>query len=345
MDQKYNEKSPNQYAMTWFELNDDDRRAILAETSARIGLPEYVIEKDWWVVQTLRLITRMPVAEQLVFKGGTSLSKAWKLIDRFSEDIDLAINREFFGFIGDISKTQVGKLRDASNHYLTGEFLEELIARFNDAGISNVQISIVDPESPDDDPVKIGVFYPSLVQYTEYIQPRVLLEIGSRSLMEPSTECAFRSMIGDTFPGNNFADSDINIRCVNPERTFLEKLFLLHEEHQRPRDKMKIENKSRHYYDLYRISKTEFADKAIEDRELFQTIVAHRERFTRLGGVDYASHFPPRLNPMPPADLMPIWERDYRAIQENMIASDDSIGFDELMKEIQMLVDRINALE
>jgi len=75
----------------------------------------HIIEKDWWVVQTLRLISQMNIAEHLVFKGGTSLSKAWGAIDRFSEDIDLAINRELFGFSGDISRTQVGKLKDVSS--------------------------------------------------------------------------------------------------------------------------------------------------------------------------------------------------------------------------------------
>ncbi|MEG0518448.1 MAG: nucleotidyl transferase AbiEii/AbiGii toxin family protein [Bacteroidales bacterium] len=99
--------------MNWYKLQDNEKQEVLAAVSQNVGLPTFVIEKDWWVVQTLRLITKMDIADQLVFKGGTSLSKAWGLIDRFSEDIDLAINREFFGFSGDISRTQVGKLKDA----------------------------------------------------------------------------------------------------------------------------------------------------------------------------------------------------------------------------------------
>ena len=328
--------------MNWIKLSDDAKLQVLDEIKNRTGFPLYIIEKDWWVVQTLRLVSQMDVAEHLVFKGGTSLSKAWELIDRFSEDIDLAINREFFGFSGNISRTQVGKLKDASSKYISGDFLIALQKAFNDADIRNVRLSIVDRKDPDDDPVKIEVAYPTVTDYSAFVQPRVLLEIGSRSLMEPATLRSFRSMIGQTFPDLPFADTDVHFRCVNPERTFLEKLFLLHEEHQRPKNKMQIKGKSRHLYDIYRIAQTPFSDKAIADKELYKSIVAHRERFTKLGGVDYTSHFPPNLNPIPPAELLPEWERDYAELQEQMIAG-ESISFDGLMQELKRIVEAINC--
>jgi predicted nucleotidyltransferase component of viral defense system len=328
--------------MTWITLETGEKRKVLEEIRTRTGFPLFIIEKDWWVVQTLRLITRMDIAGHLVFKGGTSLSKAWGLIDRFSEDIDLALNREFFGFDGDISRTQVGRLKDASSNYISHDFLESLHAAFKNAGIADVELSIVERKSPDDDPVKIEVRYPAVTEYSSHVKPHVLLEIGSRSLMEPCTPCSFRSMIGREFPHLPFADEDIHIRCVNPERTFLEKLFLLHEEHQRPPEKMKIKGKSRHFYDIYKISQTEFADKAIADKKLYASIVSHRERFTKLGGVDYRSHFPPNLNPIPSEAFMPEWERDYAGIQGQMIVG-ESVGFEELIKVIRRIRDKINA--
>ena len=103
--------------MSWIELPDENRLKILNETRAKTGFPLFIIEKDWWVVQTLRLISQMDISQHTVFKGGTCLSKAWRLIRRFSEDADVAINREFFGFIGDISRTQVGKLKSISSKY------------------------------------------------------------------------------------------------------------------------------------------------------------------------------------------------------------------------------------
>ena len=328
--------------MKWSELAREEKLTVLRNARKTVKFPLYIIEKDWWVVQTLRLVSQMEIAKHAVFKGGTSLSKAWGLIDRFSEDIDLAINREFFDFSGDISRTQVGKLKDKSNKYISNDFLFSLQKAFDDTGLKDVQLMVVDEKAPDDDPVKIAVIYPTVTEYLVYVQPRVLLEIGSRSMIEPATVCSFRSMIGHTFPDLPFADENVSIRCVNPERTFLEKLFLLHEEHQRPKEKMKIKGKSRHLYDIYRIAQTEYADKAITDTELYKSIVAHRERFSKLGGVDYASHFPPNLNSIPPAELIPEWKMDYAEVQEQMIVG-ESIPFDSLLQELRDIMEKVNG--
>ncbi|MEA1875861.1 MAG: nucleotidyl transferase AbiEii/AbiGii toxin family protein [Bacteroidota bacterium] len=108
--------------MHWLEIDKEEKFDILNKASLESGLEPFAVEKDWWMVQTLRLIWQMDVAEHLVFKGGSSLSKGWGLIERFSEDIDLALDREFLDFSGDISRTQVGKLRDASYAYISNEF-------------------------------------------------------------------------------------------------------------------------------------------------------------------------------------------------------------------------------
>ena len=328
--------------MNWSNLSIGEKQASLIETRKKLKFPLFIIEKDWWVVQTLRLVSQMKIAEHIVFKGGTSLSKAWGLIDRFSEDIDLALNRELWGFSGDISRTQVRKLKDVSNKYISNDFLFTLRKAFEDAGIRDVQIAVVDIKAPDDDPVKIEITYPTVTEYSMYIQPRVLLEIGSRSLMEPFSLRSFRSMIEQEFPHLPFADDDIYIRCVNPERTFLEKLFLLHEEHQRPKEKMKIKGKSRHLYDIYRIAHTSYADKAINDKELYKSIVAHRERFTKISRVDYALHFPPNLDPIPPPELILEWERDYTEIQEQMIVG-EPVAFGELLNVLKQICKKING--
>ncbi|MGC3978261.1 MAG: nucleotidyl transferase AbiEii/AbiGii toxin family protein [Paludibacteraceae bacterium] len=337
MGQNNNEKSE----MNWYKLSYNEKQEVLSAVAAKVGLPTFVVEKDWWVVLTLRLITQMDIADQIVLKGGTSLSKAWGLIDRFSEDIDLAVNREFFGYSGDISRTQVGKLKDASNKYLCNTFLNDLRKMFINEGLEGIKLDVVDVKDPDDDPVKIAVVYPTVSQYSSYVQPRVLLEIGSRSLMEPSTACKFRSMIGDSFPDRIFADKDIKICCVNPERTFLEKLFLLHEEHQRPKEKMSIQGKSRHLYDIYKISQTPFAEKAIKNKTLYASIVTHRERFTKLGGVDYTSHYPPNLNPTPPEDLLPVWQNDFNELTNHMITGAE-ISFAEVLDVIKQISNLIN---
>lgn len=330
--------------MNWTKLSQEKKLKTLEQVYLTTGFHEFIIEKDWWVVQTLRLVSQLDVAEHIHFKGGTSLAKAWNIITRFSEDVDLAINREFFGFSGDISSNQIRKkLRPISNQYISNDFLFALQKSFNDAGIEGVRLTVVDSKSSDDDPVKIEVQYPAVAEYSTYIKPRVLLEIGSRSMMEPSTKRSFRSLIGEHFSELPFADKDVTISCINPERTFLEKLFLLHEEHQRPIEKMLIDGRSRHFYDIYQIAKTPYADKAIADKELYKSIVAHRERFTKLNGVDYTSHFPPNLNPIPSEELMPKWEDDYTEMRGNMIIG-ESPKFEELIDEMKRICEKINTV-
>jgi len=106
---------------------------------------------------------------------------------------------------------------------------------------------------------------------------------------------------------------------------------------------MQIKGKSRHFYDIYRTAQTQYADKAIADKELYNSIVAHRERFSKLGGVDYTSHFPPNLNSIPPTELMPEWERDYTEVQGQMIAG-EGVKFETAINEIKRICEKINGL-
>jgi len=321
------------------------RITLYEEVQQKLRLPLAVIEKDWWVVETLRLIFHMPVAKHLVFKGGTSLSKTWQLINRFSEDIDLALDKSFLGYNqDDISRTQVGKLRGASFRYISKTFFPELVKRFQAAGLGDVQLTIEQLKSTDQDPLIIEIQYPALTKPSDYVQPRVLVEIGSRSLREPCTNRVVQSFVGAHFPARDFADSPIGIATVNPERTYLEKLFLLHEEFQRPKHKIRVDRLSRHLYDIYQISQSQHAQNALNDKALYQSIVAHRRVFTRLSGVDYASHFPPNLNPIPPDRLLPVWEKDYKEMQEQMIYG-TSLPFDQLIDAIKKITKKINNLK
>jgi len=122
-------------AKDFYSLREAQKKEVFTAISQQKGLPIYAVEKDWWVVQTLDIIFQIDMAQHLLFKGGTSLSKAWNLINRFSEDIDLALNREFLGFEGGlISKSQVKKLRKKSFEFVTTDFYEMLQIGFQDKG-------------------------------------------------------------------------------------------------------------------------------------------------------------------------------------------------------------------
>lgn len=330
----------------WLKLTDQTRRNIFAETSAAIGLPDAAVEKDWWVVHTIDLVFNTSIAPHTVFKGGTSLSKAWGLIDRFSEDIDLALNRRFLGFDkkdNEMTGSQVRKLREQSFQFISENYFPELRRKFSEAGFNNVTFQLGEIKSHDQDPLIMEIYYPTVTDPISYLQPRVLIEVGSRSMMEPFEKCSFTSFVGEHFKGRPFADELITIPTVRPERTFLEKIFLLHEEFQHPLKKIQVGRKSRHLYDLEKLMDTGFAKAALADKELYQTIVEHRRTITPLRGIDYSNHTPDKINPIPPDSIIGAWEKDYVAMQESMLYR-PSLPFDKLIGRLFELKAKINQL-
>ena len=330
----------------WLKLTDQTRRNIFAETSAAIGLPDAAVEKDWWVVHTIDLVFNTSIAPHTVFKGGTSLSKAWGLIDRFSEDIDLALDRRFLGFDKkdyEITGSQVRKLREQSFQFISENYFPELRRKFSDTGFDNMTFQLGEIKSHDQDPLIIEIYYPTVTDPVSYLQPRVLIEVGSRSMMEPFEKCSFTSFVGEHFKGRSFADELITIPTVRPERTFLEKIFLLHEEFQYPLKKIKVERKSRHLYDLEKLMDTGFAKAALADKELYKTIVEHRRTITPLRGLNYSNHSPDKINLIPPDSIIGEWEKDYDAMQESMFYR-PSLPFNKLIGRLYELKAIINQL-
>lgn len=332
------------YLKEWLQLPDETKRNIYAETGRNVGLQDVAIEKDWWVVQTLSIIFSMKCAPALIFKGGTSLSKAWNLIQRFSEDIDLALDREYLNFKGEVSKSAVKRLRKASYEFMTTTFTEELQDKFASVGFADVDIKYRKVENHDQDPIIIEIYYPKLTETDTYVKPGLLIEVGCRSLKEPFTQRTFRTLIGEHFADQPFADKSIAVPVVNPERTFLEKIFLLHEEFQRPKEKIRVERLSRHLYDIEKLHQTEYAKIALHNSDLYNTIVAHRKHFVPVAGVDSDKYIPSKIKFIPPSDLLPLWEADYKAMQENMIYG-ESLAFDDLIKTLTELQRQINDIQ
>jgi len=167
--------------ISFYNIENAEKEAIFQAIAGEKGMTPFAVEKDWWVSRTLEIIFQMDIAKHLVFKGGTSLSKAWKLIRRFSEDIDLAIDKEFFeGYEGDISKTQIGKLRKVAGAYTTGTFFEELKNGFRKKGFKEFDFKVIDADDSDQDPRIIEIYYPNIIaQPSEYILPRVQITFGN----------------------------------------------------------------------------------------------------------------------------------------------------------------------
>ena len=127
----------------WLTTPDDTKVNAYTQISEKTGMAVAAVEKDWWVVQVLATIFEMNVGKHLVFKGGTSLSKAWNLISRFSEDVDLAIDPKFLGFEGELKKKDITALRKAANQYISNTFYPELKQRMAEKGFTNVTWEII----------------------------------------------------------------------------------------------------------------------------------------------------------------------------------------------------------
>ena len=327
----------------WLAVPKEDKIAIYNEIALKTGMTPYAVEKDWWVTQTIGLIFQTEIAPHLVFKGGTSLSKAWNLIERFSEDIDLALDRAFFDMSGELSGSQVKKLRKESYKYISGKFYPMLIEKFKQYGLE-LDIRLGEAKDSDQDPLVIEIYYPNVIEHAGYIKPRVLVEIGCRSLIEPFTECPFSSLVGSHYPSQPFADAPITVPTVNPERTFLEKLFLLHEEFQKPEEAIKVDRLSRHLYDIDRLMHTNYKKEILSNKTLYQEIVHHRRTITPVRGIDYDRHKPEFIDPIPPAAVLDAWKNDYQIMQEEMIYG-ESPKFEELLDHVQELKKDINSLD
>lgn len=328
----------------WYNTDNRDKITAYEQIGQKVNLPAYAIEKDWWAVQTLAILFEMEIGKHMVFKGGTSLSKAWGLIERFSEDIDLAVDRKFYGFDGRLGKKQRTELRKTANSYITETLYPEFSKRFNAKGLLDIKLEFEEIKTTDQDPIIIRIYYPNVIESPGYIEPRIQIELGCRSIIEPYTIRTLTSLLDEYYPTAPFIEDPINIPTVDPERTLLEKIFLLHEEFQRPSERVRVDRMSRHLYDIYRLSKSPFAQKAMSNKELYLEIVYHRLLYTKLGGVDYTLHNPKTINPIPPRQLIAAWKNDYEVMQEQMIHG-DSPDFETMIETIKSYVSLINQLD
>ena len=340
--------------MKFIDLSKEDRLDILDRVSNEFNIRQReVIEKDWWVTAVLRAMFSLPYANHLSFKGGTSLSKCWHLIDRFSEDIDIAIDREYLGFSGTLSKTQISdKLRRAASSFVRDAMQHDLSEQLYKDGISKEKFKVnvnITPISTTD-PEIININYDSVLSFSidgmdgnRYILPKVKVEVSGRSMSEPVCDIAIDSMIDQVYPKTPFAEPKFMVRAVLPERTFLEKIFLLHEEFAKPKDLIRVERMSRHMYDIGQMLKTPIAERAINDTDLYRQVVEHRRTFIGLRDFDYDSLYPATLNIIPPASVAEQWKDDYENMRMHMIYG-ESVPFEELVKELAELNSTINHL-
>ena len=331
--------------MSFADLSVTDRQKIIRRVQFENGLHLQMIEKDWWVTAVLRALFSLPYSAHISFKGGTNLSKCWHLISRMSEDVDIAIDRDFLGFSGQLSKNQISdKLRRASCSFVREKLQYDLTEQLVRNGISKDKFSVFVNVTPitTTNPEVIEISYDPAFNENTYIRPKVIIEVSGRSMNESVAPVSLRSFIDEIFLHTPFTEKEFEVRAVLPQRTFLEKVFLLHEEFAK-QDAIRTERMSRHLYDIGQIMDTPIAEAALSDKELYQSVVEHRRTFIGLRGFDYDTLQPTRLHIIPPGTIMEGWRKDYKVMQETMIYG-ESLPFDHLIDKIRRLNDRINQI-
>lgn len=334
---------------SWQNHSIDERISMIQSVAQDHNIEDNAVEKDWWVTVVLKALFNTSCGKWLLFKGGTSLSKGWNLINRFSEDIDISIGRNFFEdvlnlpFVKCENNNQVKKLRKASRDYIHGTLSAELDAELLKMGVKGYTImnETVTGEPPrpidhDSDPTIIFVNYESILPSSmRLIDARVKIEISCLSMSEPYEQCEIRSLVFDKFPEEDDETAAL-INTVTPSRTFLEKALLLSEELQK--EEPRSLRMSRHLYDLDRLMDTEFGQKALNDGKLYKAIVEHRRRFYHLGYVDYDKDYPAKIDFIPQNKVMNAYRLDYESNMVDGYIYGEAKSFDESMKRMEKLL-------
>ena len=339
----------------YIELPAERRELLCNQAQAALGLPAASIEKDFWVCLTLRELFALPDwGDNLTFKGGTSLSKGWGLIERFSEDIDITIGRDFLGFAGESSPEHASSGRDAKRrlaamkaecqkrvhdelHSLLEERLRGLLPDTDDWKI--------EPAALDDDPdgqTLLFVFPNSLTKTASYLRADVKIEMGARSDTEPSEAVTIVPYLAEAFP-DELGECAFTVKALAPERTFWEKAMLLHEEQLRPFDKLEKRKArmARHYYDLWCLITKGVGERAAAREDIFTRTAEHRQIYFKWSWVDYDTLRRGSLSMLPPEDQMTAWKQDYAATVENMFFGDVP-DFDEVLRVAAEFQDAFN---
>jgi hypothetical protein len=332
------------------QLIRPDRADLFNESAARMGLHPVIIEMDFWVCWILKqLFTINEFSGRLVFKGGTSLSKCFNLIRRFSEDIDIAVDFEKLGFIEEkdprreeLSHTKraslLNEMLTACQNYIAGELLPILIARVN--GILSRKDWRIEISSSDGNIV--GFEFPcSIDTGLDYIRPRVILEFGTHAEPVPNENYDIEPYAAAYFP-KAFSQPKCSVATVVARRTFWEKATILHAEYHRPQKKPMPLRYSRHYADVAQMSTTPVVGEALADLGLLKRVTTHKDLFYHSGWAHYDLAKPGSFHLVPPQERLSALRKDYRDMSAMFFG--DPPSFEDILEWLSVLEKRINRV-
>ncbi|MCL2807079.1 MAG: nucleotidyl transferase AbiEii/AbiGii toxin family protein [Coriobacteriia bacterium] len=320
------------------------RSDLFSATASELNLSPAIIEKDYWICWMLSyLFGKSSVCEHICFKGGTSLSKGYDLIKRMSEDIDIVLDWRLLGYgfsepwderSGKKQRAFMEGIRDRAARYLSEIFLPQMKNDFASNGLRDFSLTITATDSQ-----TIRFFYPQVFADDALLQ-EIRLEAGALSAWTPSQQISITPYAAQLFP-QAFNTSNTTARAMKPERTFWEKVTILHKEAFR--DAGAIPSRySRHYYDMYELCNSYVKDAAFASVDLLGTVVDFKSRFFRSASAHYELAKPGTLRLIPPADSMAALRRDYASMQSMIYG--ECPEFETIIDSLRLLENEINLL-
>lgn len=330
-----------------------ERRPIVEQVAARLGIVPVIVEKDFWVCWTLgRLFATSDTAPHVVFKGGTSLSKVFGVIDRFSEDIDLSLSPVALGFAeAELDEAPSASQRSKRMQVLAGRceaYVRDQFQSSLETGIGGVlgpaprgaRWLVFEIDALAGTP-NLWFAYPSaLPQPGGYVAKRVKLEIGALTRQQPTGEYSIAPMLAAVL-GAAYDDFDSRVVALELARTFWEKATILHAEYHRPPDKPLRDRFARHYADFAALWRHASRAQSLARKDLLEDVVLHKSRFFASAWTNYDTARPGSFRFVPPEYRHAALAQDYAAMQPMFVS--EQASFDELLHQLAMAERAINT--
>ena len=334
-------------------LPSKERRAYFEQAGAKLGLIPQVVEKDFWVCWSLkRLFSLDEFQRHLTFKGGTSLSKVYHVIERFSEDVDVAIERAFLGFGGDREpehgasgkeqQRRVDRLKAACQAAIADRLAPQLQQAIS-AGIAGSASWSLTADPADRDQQTLLFQFPraSTGHLSPYFSMSVKIEMGARSDHFPVESAEVTPYLCEAFP-DALSDKVARVRVLAAERTFWEKATILHTLHHAPGDKKIAPRMSRHYYDVFRLAQSPVWQRAIDAIALLDRVAVHKSIFFKMAGAHYETARPGTLRLTPAEQLVAELRQDYLAMRPMFFRTPPP--FEEILASLPEMEAQINSV-
>jgi hypothetical protein len=331
--------------LQFLELNPDERQLYFQQAAAESNLSPVLLEKDFWVSWLLGVLFNSEFSGSLVFKGGTSLSKVFGVINRFSEDIDMSLSPEFLGLpIAGDSRNQANKWM-LNAEAACAAAVEKQVAPVLEATVASILGKpatkwfefLIDHAT--NSPVLLFLYPSTQPAGFDYLKRSVKLEFGSLTDQKPTGRHPILPIMASVLP-TAFDDWRCDVVALELERSFWEKATILHKEFHRPADRATPDRFSRHFADTAALAKHQVADQAIRDHDMRQRVVDWKGRFFGSAWANYDRAKPGTFRLVPPESRQPALRRDYEAMRAMYLS--DPATFDEVLEELDQLEQRIN---